>query len=175
MNTLDKINLSDVRFLLWLNGKSERKITALLARQISRCGDGYLYALLGVASFFWIEENGKAFFYCGLTAYLIELSLYFILKNTIRRPRPNGLIGLNALIHPSDTFSFPSGHTAGAFVFAILILNFFPTFGALALMGAVLIGLSRVVLGVHYPSDILAGAVLGSTCATLVLWLGHYL
>ncbi|MDO5687469.1 MAG: phosphatase PAP2 family protein [Neisseria sp.] len=171
MSALQKMAVIDVRFLLWLHAISRRKVSAFVARNVSRCGDGYVYALAGVAAWQYGGSNGVDFFRTGVMAYLIELSLYFFLKNTIRRPRPHGLGGLSALINPSDTFSFPSGHTAAAFVFATLCAVFFPAFALPALIAAVLIGLSRVVLGVHYPSDIAAGAALGVACAGVALLL----
>ena len=65
------------------------------------------------------------------------------------------------LTMPTDC-SFPSGHAAGSFAFAAFVLTLNRRAGAIALLIAVLIGLSRIALGVHYPSDVLAGAVLGS-------------
>jgi undecaprenyl-diphosphatase len=62
---------------------------------------------------------------------------------------------------PTDC-SFPSGHAAGTFAFAVFVLTLNRRAGAVLVPLATLIGLSRVALGVHYPSDVLAGAVLGS-------------
>lgn len=171
MNTLQKLSTWDIRFLLWLHSKSQRRVLARLARNVSRCGDGHLYALAGGAAWWFGGASGAAFLRNGVFAYLLELSIYLLIKNTIRRPRPHGLDGISALINPSDTFSFPSGHTAAAFVFATLCAAFFPLFAPFAFCGAVLIGLSRVVLGVHYPSDIAAGALLGMGSAVAALWL----
>ena len=79
------------------------------------------------------------------------------------------------LITPSDKFSFPSGHTAAAFVFANIVVAFFPSLSIPLYLFATLVGLSRVMLGVHYPGDILAGMVLGLACswAALALVIGY--
>lgn len=103
-----------------------------------------------------------------LAAFLIELPLYLLLKNLIRRSRPADAVeSLSAFIRPSDRFSFPSGHTAAAFVFAVAVSAFFSAWAPLVFALAVAIGLSRVLLGVHFPSDILAGAILGVGSALL--------
>ena len=71
---------------------------------------------------------------------------------------------------PSDKFSFPSGHTAAAFVMACVTLYHVPELAVLVLPLAVAIGASRVALGVHYPTDIAAGMVLGIITASLSLY-----
>jgi undecaprenyl-diphosphatase len=73
---------------------------------------------------------------------------------------------------PLDLYSFPSGHTMNAVNFAVLFCYFFPILFWLVVPFAVLIGLSRVILGMHYPTDVLVGAVLGTLLAwvSLLLW-----
>ena len=70
-------------------------------------------------------------------------------------------------MQPSDEFSMPSEHTAAAFVMASLTAYFYPDLSLFAYSWASLIGLSRVILGVHYPTDIAAGAILGLGCASI--------
>jgi undecaprenyl-diphosphatase len=64
---------------------------------------------------------------------------------------------------PSDQFSFPSGHTAAAFAMATLVSFHFPILTLPVIIWALLVGFSRIYLGVHYPTDILAGIVIGVT------------
>jgi undecaprenyl-diphosphatase len=70
---------------------------------------------------------------------------------------------------PLDQFSFPSGHTLHAVAFSVVLLAYFPGFAWLVLPFTALVGLSRMVLGLHYPSDVLAGAALGGAIAGLSL------
>ena len=92
----------------------------------------------------------------------MQVTLYILLKHKFKRNRPQDYLdSFEAKIKPSDQFSFPSGHTAAAIVMATQILLFFPWFAALAIFWALAIGASRVLLGVHFPGDILAGASIG--------------
>lgn len=171
MSALQRITHTETRLFLWLFSGSRRVLPAALVRSVSRCGDGPLYFFIGLLAWILGGKSGKTFFYTGLLAYAIELPVYAVLKNSIRRTRPcHGLQGLDALINPSDRFSFPSGHTAAACVFATLVAVFVPMLAVPAFIGAGMIGLSRVLLGVHYPSDILAGAALGVSMALLALF-----
>jgi undecaprenyl-diphosphatase len=85
------------------------------------------------------------------------------LKRSLSRPRPDSaLAGFEALSENPDRFSFPSGHTAAAFSVAVAFAGEPFGLGVAALLLASGIGLSRVYLGAHFPSDVGAGAVLGS-------------
>lgn len=169
MSVAKKVSSVEIKFLLWAHSKTANKKFAKTVRNVSHLGDGLLYFVIASVAYLFGGEAGKLFFWVALSAYALEMSLYFILKNTIKRPRPNGLDGLNALIKPSDTFSFPSGHTAGAFVYATIASFFVPIIAPFAYLVALCIGFSRVVLGVHYPTDIAAGAVLGLSTALFML------
>ena len=98
-----------------------------------------------------------------------------LLKHLIARSRPyDCILGLIPLITPPTDYSFPSGHTAASFAVGALLFRKLPKrYGIPALVLAALIGFSRLYLGVHYPSDVLAGALLGTgiSYAAEVFWL----
>ncbi len=134
---------------------------ALFSRYISRTGDGHLYALL--IGFLYLSEGAESVFLQALLfAFVIERPVYFILKNGFKRNRPQAALkDFHSLVIPSDQFSFPSGHTSAAFMVATIAGFFMPLLMLPLLLWAVLVGFSRVVLGVHFPTDTLVGMVLG--------------
>lgn len=167
---LQRVHQWDTGAFLWLHVTRNIGYRKSV-RWISHSGDGYGYALIALA-LFWLEPNhGPTLFVIGLSAYALEVSVYFVVKNRVKRNRPEASLDFyQAWITPSDQFSFPSGHTAAAFLFAFLITQYYPAFALPAYIWAAMIGSSRVLLGVHYPSDIAAGAVLGTLCAVAALY-----
>ena len=104
----------------------------------------------------------------GVTA----LTLYKALKRWTRRPRPFASdVRIRAWIAPLDEFSFPSGHTLHAVTFTLVALAHYPGLAPLLIPFAACVAASRVVLGLHYPSDVLAATVIGSALAGLSIWL----
>ncbi|MDO6562734.1 phosphatase PAP2 family protein [Amphritea sp. 1_MG-2023] len=145
-------------------------VMPIISRFISKLGDGGLYLMMGLL-IGWLEPiNGAEFLLAGLLVFTIELPVYLLLKQLIKRDRPcDRFADVTPQITPADKFSLPSGHAAAAFVFATLLSVYYPAFMLPAYTLAALIALARVFLGVHYPSDIIAGALLGLLSAVIGL------
>ncbi|MBK6504574.1 MAG: phosphatase PAP2 family protein [Ignavibacteria bacterium] len=79
--------------------------------------------------------------------------------------------GVNLLINCSEAFAFPSNHAVNNFAAATLFSHFYPGMKSFLYIGAAIVALSRVMCGVHYPFDIIAGAVIGMIFAMLVIQL----
>ena len=129
---------------------------------VSKTGDGYLLFITILFGHF-ISDNSNQFITVALFATALDKIVYLILKKSLKRPRPFRKIeGINSKLIPFDEFSFPSGHTGSATVLTLLVYYFFPiSFLGVFLFWTILVGISRIYLGVHYPSDVLAGAILG--------------
>lgn len=169
---LQSLQRFDHALYISLANRKHARLIAVISRWISKTGDGYLYVLLGGGALIFTPEIGRDFFLTTLVAFSVELPLYVLIKNSFKRNRPCDVLhNLPAFVSPSDRFSLPSGHTAAAFVMAVMIADFYPDFAALAYVWASLIGASRILLRVHFPTDIGCGILLGSSAAWLSLTL----
>lgn len=136
---------------------------------LSKTADGPCYALLALLLWYFGGAQAQQVVIWLALGYAIELPSYLLLKNLFRRQRPaDALAGsIQAHIKPSDQFSFPSGHTAGAFVCVTVLATMYPLLAVPLVLWGLAVGSARVLLGVHFPGDILAGVLLGVCSATL--------
>lgn len=160
----------DRRWTRRLNAGVGVRPVRILLRLVSRLGNGaFWYALMLAMS----VTHGRA----GLEASLrmlaagaIGLAVYKLLKSKTTRPRPYQVLrDIRAGIAPLDSFSFPSGHTLHAVAFTVVAVFHVPALAPLLVPFTLLVAVSRVVLGLHYPSDVVAGAAIGAGVAHAVL------
>ncbi len=148
------------------NRVNRRSGWGLLFATASRLGDGWFWYALGASLL--IVQGLTAVPVVGLMAVcgLTGSALYKALKHGIRRPRPCDVLQqLTLTVAPLDRFSFPSGHTLHAVIFAMIVTAHAPWLGWIVWPFTAVVAASRLVLGLHYPTDVLAGAVLGSGMA----------
>jgi undecaprenyl-diphosphatase len=158
---LSRLDDADGRLLAWIATRRPGWIVAFM-RVVSRTGDAT--TIVAVLATSLIVHGGRASALVTI-ATLISLALFQIGKRLCRRVRPCDF----ALAEIPDRFSMPSGHAACAWAIAVSLSATVPPVTPLAIAWAGLVAASRVVLGVHYPFDVVVGAAIGCVCALLTL------
>ncbi|SBS26919.1 undecaprenyl pyrophosphate phosphatase [Marinomonas aquimarina] len=165
MNILNSIHNMDVSTFYWLMARKHRQLMTRVSRIVSMSADGPLYVLLALAFWAFGLQNWALIIIAG---FALERVLYLILKKSFKRNRPADILDdFTSFIRPSDKFSFPSGHTSGAFFMAYCLSEWFPEFYLSFYSWSAMVAMSRIFLGVHFPTDTAMGALLGTTCAML--------
>jgi undecaprenyl-diphosphatase len=129
----------------------------------SRLGDGVIWYMLMLALPLLYGSFGLKVTAVMLATGAVNLASYKILKRTFVRERPFiRHAGISLAGAPLDRYSFPSGHTLHAVAFTWLACAAFPELAVVLVPLALAIAASRLVLGLHYPTDVLVGALLGA-------------
>jgi undecaprenyl-diphosphatase len=167
-----RVDAVEQRLCVSLNRGCQRRAVRDLFRLVSRLGDGvFWYALILLVPVFYGERGVRPAIQMAVVS-ITGVVIYKLLKKRLVRERPYIThTGILAGSVPLDRYSFPSGHTLHAVSITILAMTHFPQLGWFLIPFAGLIACSRVVLGLHYPSDVLAGGALGATLAALGLLL----
>ena len=185
-DVIRRFDAAELSLCLLLNrGCSSRPVREFFG-VVSRLGDGvFWYTLILALPFLYGEaghsdrssicrvgEAGQLPAVQMAVTGLLGVGLYKALKHTLVRERPFihcDRIALGTV--PLDRYSFPSGHTLHAVSFTTMCMSYFPELGVLLVPFALLVAASRVILGLHYPTDVLAGAALGFGLASASLQL----
>ena len=164
--TLERIQRWDERVCLRFNRAVRQGILLLGFRAVSRLGDGLFWYALMLALLLGYGSAAASAVAHILLVGIACTAAYRALKRGTVRPRPyqvHAAIAMGAA--PLDRFSFPSGHALHAVAFTVVTAWHFPWLAAPLALFTLLVAASRVVLGLHYPSDVLAGAFLGGVLA----------
>lgn len=174
MNTfLQSVQNLDGEILLQIQQHLRTDMLTPLMKFVTFLGNGGWFWILCAVVLLAIPKTRK-------TGYAAVLSLIFgvivtnlLLKNIVARPRPFAEIeALIPLIAKPTDFSFPSGHTTASFAVALVMLRMLPKkIGIPAVVLAALVAFSRLYLGVHYPTDVLAGFVVALMGSTVAVWI----
>ncbi|MCB1722441.1 MAG: phosphatase PAP2 family protein [Chromatiaceae bacterium] len=134
---------------------------------VSRLGDGIFWYLVMLLLPVLYGRAGVAVALHMLGVGIVSLLVYTILKRLTGRQRPcERFSNVHRHAPMLDLYSFPSGHTMHAVGFTAVLLGHFPELGIVIAPFVFLVASSRLVLGLHYPSDVIAGALIGG----LVSW-----
>lgn len=152
----------DVAVFTRANGLLVHHRTHRFFKAISLLGDGVIWYIIMLVLPFALGAEGLWVSLLMVSAGLLNLVVYRAIKTRSVRHRPfvahrHILQGARAL----DEYSFPSGHTLHAVTYGILLSALYPPFTPLWMIFALLTAVARVILGLHYPSDVIMGAAIG--------------
>ncbi len=163
---------SELAFCRLCNRACDRYWIEKFFALVSRLGNGIVwYTLILVLPFIY----GKQALHVSIRMALVGIAgllIYKMIKSTTERLRPY-MVDKAILpgTPPLDKYSFPSGHTLHATSFSIIVLYYIPELFWIIAPFAILVAISRVVLGLHYPTDVLAGVMIGSALSVFIILL----
>lgn len=155
---------------LFINRFCDYRVLRSFFAAISRLGDGvFWYTLMLLLPLLYGIEAWIISATMAVTS-LVGLLVYKMIKSQTERLRPYAVNAhINLGTAPLDKYSFPSGHTLHAVSFTIIAVFHFPELGWILIPFSMLVALSRVLLGLHYPTDVAAGAVIGSLLGSIAI------
>ena len=155
-------------FARWMHSASARPWVLLPLNVVSRLGDGWMWCAVILALPWFSHPVGIDCAIRMAAVGAVDLVLYLIIKRCIARPRPyRNCPGIQACGRSLDEYSFPSGHTMHSVAFSLILSTYYPALGYIVWPFTALVGISRVVLGLHYPSDVVVGALVGGIMAAV--------
>jgi len=163
----------DIQWFIFVNQSMHNTFFNVVMPLISNSGeDGLIWLIAALILYLSGPKTRRASFLMLVAIFISFVVGEEVLKHIFQRPRPFlSLEGVNLLITPPGSFSFPSGHAANAFAASLVVARKVPRLAWPVLLLTVIMAFSRVYVGVHYPLDILGGALLGALCAKFVLGL----
>ena len=154
--------------VLWMHGAATRAWVVGVLAAVSRVGDGWLWYGI-VVCLPWaggpVGTSASVRMFC---VGLVNILIYKIVKRWIARPRPSRTCaGIRECARTLDEYSFPSGHTLHSVACSLVLTAYYPKFALLVWPFTVLVAASRIILGLHYPSDVVVGALIGAATAAV--------
>ncbi len=161
---LDFITVRDHRLMRKVNRWSAPKWIRLWMICATRGGDGWIWYAMALTVWLLGGEQGPRAVAACLLPVAVGIACFLALKRAIGRRQPCQIVKhCWSTLLPHDQFSFPSGHTITAFAVTVPLGCFYPELQAGLGFIALSIASSRILLGMHFLSDVVAGALLGST------------
>ena len=163
----------DSSILLWIQNNLRTGFLDPIMKAITMLGDKGMIWILITLALLIVRRTRRLGVICAASMVIGLLVTNLIIKNWAARIRPYELIpGLQCIVPLAKDYSFPSGHATNSLACAWVLFRKAPKkYGVPALILAILISLSRLYVGIHYPTDVLGGVVIGICSAVLAMWL----
>lgn len=164
---MDRLLEIDGNILLWIQDNLRNPVFDVVFTAITRLGEKGLIWIAFTLFLLLFKKYKWAGVASGISMTVTFVVVNVIVKNIVDRVRPYEVLeGLRCIVDPKSDFSFPSGHTAHAFAVGVVVLIMLPRkLGLPMFIFAFVMGFSRLYVGVHYPTDVLAGAAIGTIIA----------
>ena len=169
----------DSSILMWIQNNVRGGILTPIMQVITHLGDkGAFWILVTLALLIYPNRKTRRLgVFCGCAMVIGLIVTNLVIKNWVARVRPYDIDhplfkDLVLIVGAEHDWSFPSGHTTNSLACAWVLFRKAPKkWGVAALVLAILIALSRLYVGIHYPTDVLGGVVIGICSACLSMWL----
>jgi undecaprenyl-diphosphatase len=162
----------ELNFMKWANGWWSTPVLDQVIPWITYLGSHFAVVLFVIVS--WIIAKQRKSLGCLFLLYAIQSAVIYGLKFLVGRERPIFFLNMASKLSkgPGEILdpSFPSAHAAFSFMMATLLSNWFPRYRIFFFIVAAFIGWTRIYLGLHYPTDVIAGALLGYGITRLFLF-----
>ena len=167
----------EASILLWIQENLRYDWLNPIVKGITYLGDAGIFWIVLSLILLCIPKQRKLGLTCGLSLIFDLLSVNLFIKKAVARTRPYIAIDeLERIIEAQSDYSFPSGHTAASFAVATVLLMRAPKKLSIPMfVMACLISLSRLYVGVHYPTDIIGGAIVGTLCGVLAVYVVDFI
>lgn len=170
LNALKRINKFDNYILCLIKKYVQNEYLDILMPIITSMGNlGAIWII--IAAIISLDGTHRLIGFVVIFTLIISTILgEGIIKNIVRRVRPCNVYNNGSLLISKPlSYSFPSGHTLSSFAVSEMLFIYYPEYRFIFMTIAVLIALSRIYLYVHYPTDIIAGIILGTLCSKFIL------
>ena len=161
----------DSAILLWIQSNVRTGFLTPIMKVITHLGDKGAFWILLSLILMIPRKTRRMGITCGVAMVIGLVVTNLVIKNWVARVRPYELISeLELMVGRADDWSFPSGHTTNSLAAAWVIFRMAPKkYGIPTLVLAILISLSRLYVGIHYPTDVLGGALIGICSAVIAM------